>query len=37
LLAGLDALAGLLKRKGFRADRADTNELSDRPIEAKGE
>jgi putative membrane protein len=37
LLAGLDALADLLARKGFRADPADTNELPDRTIEAKGE
>jgi putative membrane protein len=37
LLAGLDALADLLARKGFRADRFDRNELPDRTIEAKGE
>ena len=37
LLTGLDALADLLLRTGFRADRADANELPDRTIEVKGE
>jgi putative membrane protein len=37
LLEGLDGLADLLARRGYRPVRDDLNELPDRPIESRGE